>query len=140
MISGGCFALLYPRVRQALGHGGIFALGYAGMALGFFLLPLSANTSWPLAAALLIGAGYALVSPGFIALALTLAPSSSRGLAGGVLTASIFLGQFGSPLISTPLIAVFGYGYLFRGTALLLAIMALSGVLAASIAAARSKA
>lgn len=124
MIAGGCFALLYTRIRRAAGYGGIFAIGYAGMALGFLLLPF-ADTAPPLfAAALLIGAGYALVSPSFVALALNLAPSSSRGMAGGLLTASIFLGQFVSPLISTPLIATYGYRELFCGTAGLLLVIA----------------
>jgi len=47
-------------------------------------------------------------------------------MAGGILTASIFIGQFCSPLASTPLIAGHGYGALFGGTAWLLATMALA--------------
>ncbi|QEL22611.1 MFS transporter [Bosea sp. F3-2] len=125
MISGGCFALLYPRLQRVGGYAGIFALGYAAMALGFVLLPHADAVPPLFAAALLIGAGYALVSPSFVALALNLAPPQSRGLAGGILTASIFIGQFCSPLVSTPLIAAHGYRGLFEGTALLLAGMAL---------------
>jgi len=125
MVSGGCFALLYPRLQRMSGYAGIFALGYAAMALGFVLLPHAAAVPPLFAAALLIGAGYALVSPSFVALALNLAPQRSRGLAGGILTASIFIGQFCSPLASTPLIAAHGYRGLFEGTALLLAGMAL---------------
>lgn len=126
MISGGCSALLYRRAQRAIGSAGIFAVGYAAMALGFLLLSRSASTSSLLMAAALIGAGYALVSPSFVALALDLAPRRSRGMAGGILTASIFIGQFCSPLASTPLIASQGYGALFGGTAWLLALMALA--------------
>lgn len=132
MISGGCSALLYRRIRRVIGSAGIFAAGYAAMALGFLLLSRSASTLPLFAAALLIGAGYALVSPSFVAMALDLAPQRSRGLAGGILTASIFIGQFCSPLASTPLIAAYGYSDLFRGTASLLAIMAVAGILARS--------
>ena len=87
MLSGGCVALLYARIRPALGHAGVFAAGYGCMAAGFALL--SEQTAMPvcLAGAALIGAGYALVSPMFVALALDLAPASRRGLAGGILTA-----------------------------------------------------
>lgn len=130
MISGGCSALLYRRVQRAIGSAGIFAAGYAAMALGFLLLSRSASTPPLFAAALLIGAGYALVSPSFVAMALNLAPRRSRGMAGGILTASIFIGQFCSPLASTPLIAAHGYRTLFGGTAWLLAIMALTAFLA----------
>lgn len=125
MISGGCSALLYRRVQRAIGSAGLFAAGYAAMALGFLSLSGAASPPLLFIAALLIGAGYALVSPSFVAMALYLAPRRSRGMAGGILTASIFIGQFCSPLVSTPLIASHGYGALFGGTAWLLAIMAL---------------
>lgn len=126
MVSGGCFALFYPRIQRVIGYAGIFALGYGAMALGFLLLMPGAAALPSLAGAAAIGAGYALVSPSFIALALSLAPLRDRGLAGGVLTASVFVGQFVSPLISTPLIASHGYDGLFRGSTGLLVAMALA--------------
>lgn len=130
MLSGGGFALLYPRIQRAVGYAGIFALGYGAIALGFLILSLAATTPAIFAAVAAIGAGYALVSPSFVALALNLAPTSKRGLAGGILTASIFIGQFCSPLISTPVIARLGYGSLFGGTTTLLALMTVTAVLA----------
>lgn len=130
MLSGGGFALLYPRFQRAVGYAGIFALGYGAMALGFLILLLASTTAAIFAAVAAIGAGYALVSPSFVALALNLAPPQKRGLAGGILTASIFIGQFCSPLTSTPLIAGYGYVPLFGGTAALLAIMTTIAVLA----------
>jgi MFS family permease len=74
--------------------------------------------------AAMIGAGYALVSPSFVAMTLDLAPVQRRGLAGGILTASVFVGQFCSPLLSTPLIVDFGYDRLFVGASAILAVMA----------------
>jgi MFS family permease len=130
MLSGGGFALLYPRIQRALGYAGIFALGYGAMALGFLILLLAATTPAIFAAVAAIGAGYALVSPSFVALALNLAPAQKRGLAGGILTASIFIGQFCSPLASTPAIAGYGYPALFGGTALVLVIMTVTATLA----------
>lgn len=130
MVSGGCFALLYRRVQCEIGHPGILILGYAAMALGFLLLPVAETHLRLFAAAAAIGAGYALVSPSFIALVLNLAPPTSRGLAGGIQTASIFVGQFCSPLVSTPVIARHGYDSLFHGTALLLAVTASAVALA----------
>ncbi|MGX5733141.1 MFS transporter [Bosea thiooxidans] len=130
MVSGGCFALLYPRIQRAIGHAAILILGYTAMALGFLLLPMAETHLLLFAAAAAIGAGYALVSPSFLALVLNLAPPASRGLAGGIQTASIFIGQFCSPLASTPVIARHGYESLFHGTALLLAAAALVAALA----------
>lgn len=133
MLAGGCFALLYPRVRLVIGYFGVFAFGYAAMAFGFFLLTtVRAAVPQVFAGATFIGAGYALVSPTFVALVLKLAPAERRGLAGGILTASVFIGQFSSPLLSTPAISAFGYEGLFRGTAVLLATMALAAVVIGS--------
>lgn len=129
MLSGGGFALLYPRIQRAVGYAGIFALGYGAMSLGFLMLLIAATTPAIFAAVAAIGAGYALVSPSFVGLALTLAPTRKRGLAGGILTASIFIGQFCSPLLSTPVIAGFGYANLFGGTSALLVAMTVTAAL-----------
>lgn len=128
-LSGGCVALLYGRVQPVISYTGIFALGYGAMTLGFLVLGLPATGLGSFAAAAAIGAGYALVSPSFVTLALGLAPLRRRGAAGGILTASVFIGQFCSPLLSTPVIASYGYAGLFHGTALLLASMAVAFVL-----------
>ena len=129
-LAGGCLALLYARVQAGIGHGGVFAVGYGAMAMGFLLLVLSEALPVSLAGAAAIGIGYALVSPAFVPLALGLAPASRRGLAGGLLTASIFIGQFASPLIGTPWIARVGYEGTFLGAACLLAVMAMAAAAA----------
>lgn len=123
MLSGGSLALLYPQLRMRVSSACIFGLGYAAMALGFMALGLSSKTAVCFVAASAIGAGYALVTPGFIALTLDLAPARFRGLSGGALTSSIFIGQFVSPLIATPLVAEFGYRAVFCSAGLLLVAM-----------------
>jgi MFS family permease len=131
MLSGGCFALLYSRVQHIIGDVGVFAVGYGAMATGFLLLAHAATPpAWFLAASA-IGAGYALVSPGFVTLALGIAPIRRRGLAGGILTASVFIGQFCSLLLSTPLIAAYGYEEMFRNASLILAVMSVATALKA---------
>jgi MFS family permease len=124
MLTGGCLALLYSRILRVIGYAGVFALGYAAMASGFLLLTLPQASLLSFAGAALIGAGYAAVSPSFVAITLKLAPPQRRGLAGGVLTASVFIGQFCSPLLSTPMILGFGYDGLFLGATAVLAAMA----------------
>lgn len=132
MLSGGCAALAYGRMKQRLGHPGSLALGYAFLALGFALLPAEPQRAAIFAGAAAIGAGYAIVLPNFIAIALTLAPSRHRGLAGGILTTAIFLGQFCSPFLSIPAIGARGFGGTFDGIALLLAAAALAAGLTAA--------
>lgn len=138
MLAGGIFALLYPRLHRATGYAGVFALGYTAMGLGFVLLIVGAATPLSFAGAAAIGAGYAIVSPTFVALLLKLAPARRRGLAGGILTASVFIGQFCSPLLSTPAISAFGYEGLFGGTALILATMALAAAVCVALTRLRS--
>ncbi len=131
MLAGGSLALLYGRVQRAIGYVGVFALGYGAMALGFVSLALATTPLPWFVGAAAVGAGYALVSPTFVTIALALAPLRRRGTAGGVLTASVFVGQFCSPLVSTPMIASYGFEGLFRGTALLVAAMAVGAGLKA---------
>ncbi len=76
-----------------------------------------------------MGAGYALAMPNFPAMALQVAPSSRRGMAGGVLTSSVFLGQFLSVFVSIPLIAAVGFAGTFQIVATALMCMALVGLL-----------
>ncbi|MDH6231741.1 MFS family permease [Mesorhizobium soli] len=124
MLTGGCMALLYTRIQRAINYAGVFAFGYAAMAAGFLLLVLSPPVFVTFAGAGLIGAGYALVAPTFVTLTLHLAPPHRRGVAGGILTASVFIGQFCSPLLSTPAVSGFGYDGLFLGAVAVLTLMA----------------
>jgi MFS family permease len=129
MLTGGIAALLYTRIQRVIGYAGVFALGYAAMAVGFLLLVLSPPVLLTFAGAASVGAGYALVSPTFVALTLNLAPAHRRGLAGGVLTASVFIGQFCSPLLSTPVIVGLGYGGLFLGAVAFLTILSAAALI-----------
>ncbi|MGO1118999.1 MFS transporter [Rhodovibrionaceae bacterium A322] len=128
-LTGGMTALLFSRIKGVLGAAGLFALGYGLMAGGFALLPLGGQLWALLLAAGAIGAGFALVMPNFVSLVLHLAPASHRGLAGGVLTTAVFLGQFCSPFISIPAIAAWGFDGTYHSTAALLTLLALIALL-----------
>jgi MFS family permease len=126
MLSGGCLALFYARIRAVVGYAGVFATGYGCMAVGFFTLTVHPGMPAYLAGAAWIGAGYALVSPTFVSLALDLLPRSWQGFGGGILTASVFIGQFCSPLLTTPVISALGYSALFRGAAVFLTLIVIA--------------
>lgn len=137
MISGGFAALTYPRVVGRLGYGGTYGLGYLIFAAGLFSLAMAHEPLVIGAAVAAVGVGYSLVMPNFVALALDIAPQRKAGFAGGFLTASVFLGQFLSPLISTPAIVRFGYGPTYTAVALLLIAMAAAALSAPLFRAAR---
>ncbi|RCW87910.1 MFS transporter [Phyllobacterium bourgognense] len=130
MLAGGCAALCYPHLREAIGHAGNWACGFGLMATGFAtLVTIEAGTAVFIGCAA-IGAGYALATPGFIAISLGLTPPSRRGKTGALLTASVFLGQFLSPLVSSPAISEWGWRVSGIGLAAVLGTLALISGLA----------
>jgi len=124
-LAGGCAALFYSRIKRTLNYAGTYALGYGCMALGFAILPFGADVIAIFIGSVAVGIGFALAIPNFVGIALQIAPSSRRGMAGGVLTTAVFLGQFCSPFLSIPSITSFGYSITYQGTALLLGTVAL---------------
>ncbi|OBY26096.1 MFS transporter [Leisingera sp. JC1] len=138
-LCGGIAALFYGRLKSRLPHTVIFALGYGALAVGFTVLAQQGSATLSLAGAMVVGIGYATVSPGFVAIALALAPSGRRGTAGAILTASVFCGQFLSPFASTPAITRWGYDGAFGAAAALLALVAATAA-AATVLAGRHRA
>ncbi len=128
MLSGGTAALLYGRVKARLGYSGMFTLAYGFMAVGLMLLTFQETWGVFLGTAS-VGTGYALAMPNFPAIALQVAPGSRRGLAGGALTSSVFLGQFLSVFVSIPLIAAVGFAGTFQIVATALICLASIGLL-----------
>ncbi|MBO9455709.1 MFS transporter [Paracoccus sp. R12_1] len=109
MLAGGVMALLYPRLRDRIGNSGNWAFGFGLMAAGFaVLVAIRAELAVYLGTAA-IGAGYALAIPGFVVLSLAATPPDRRGRTGALLTGSVFLGQFLSPVLSSPALAHWGW-------------------------------
>lgn len=124
MLAGGAAALVYPRVQTALGNAGNWACGFGLMAVGFAILIGGHGVSMVLIGSAAIGAGYALAAPGFVALSLAVTVPEERGKTGALLTGSVFLGQFLSPFMSNPAIAMFGWHASGFSLAITLAIIA----------------
>lgn len=116
--------LFYARVRARLGLAGVFAAGFALTAAGNLVTAAAASFAMVAAGLPLIGMGMGLVMPNLATASMYLAPPSMRGRAAGGLTASIFAGQFISPLISQPVVARFGFGALYLAAAATLAALA----------------
>ena len=125
-LAAGCAAFAFGALRRRMGPGGTPALGFAVMGAGFLLLSAAVLLPAMAAAVALIGCGFGLVLPGFIASALDVAPPARRGLASGAMTTSIFLGQFISPLAMQPAVEAIGYVDAFRIAALVLAALSVT--------------
>lgn len=123
-LSGGFAALAFGPVRARLGRGLTPALGYLLMAAGFAVMSVAGDLLAISAGAVLVGGGFGFTMPTFFALALDVSPAHRRGFASGAITTSIFLGQFVSPLFSTPLVAALGYTGTFAVAAAILVGMA----------------
>lgn len=115
---GGVTALLFGRIRTCLGAAITPAAGYTAMAVGFFVFQAGSSVPAVMLGGAVVGLGVGLVMPNFATLALQAAPAERRGIAGGVLTTAIFLGQFLSPVISQPVLGLVGFPKLFGIVAL----------------------
>ncbi len=118
---GGVAALLFGRIRPRLGIAGTPAAGYAAMATGFLVFQSASSAPAFLLGGAITGLGVGLVMPNFATLALQAAPAGRRGIAGGVLTTAIFLGQFLSPVLGQPVLELVGLPRLFGLASLALA-------------------
>lgn len=115
--SGGLVSLFYSRVRAHFGRALTAAAGFAFFALSYGFLSVASTFPVTLVSALLLGAATGLLLPMFLSVALDITPAKWRGLASGVITASLFIGQFISPLIAHPLIEAVGFPMTFRWAA-----------------------
>lgn len=100
--------------RPRLGRIGTPVSGYLLLAAGFAGLAGAQSLSLAMISTAFIGAGLGMCMPTFITTALNVTPARRRGLITGLVTASIFLGQFLSPLASQPLVTHLGYSGAFR--------------------------
>ncbi|MCJ8148394.1 MFS transporter [Shinella sedimenti] len=102
-------ALAFAPVRRRLGIMGVFGLGFVSAGLSFLLLSYAQSYAGVLLAMAVSGVCMGTIMPNFAAAAMVLAPPALRGRISGLLVASIFAGQFLSPVVSQPLISASGF-------------------------------
>jgi MFS family permease len=120
-------ALRYQRIQARLSHRGIFILVFLALAGGHLLVALAPFYVLIIAGAMIAGLGVGLLAPNLGAVVALSVPAQVRGRAMGGLTASLFLGQFFSPLILQPVLQQSGVAatFLVAGLGSLTAAMAL---------------
>lgn len=112
-------SLTFGRLRGRMGAKVIFVVGLAAMALGITVTGAGTTLLTVMCGTGLTGLGMGIAIPNIFASAMALASPQTRGRTAGVITASLFLGQFVSPLLSQPIIAAFHYPAAFYAAAVL---------------------
>lgn len=121
-LASALLSFFYGDVRRRLDVSAVFALGFGILAAGLALVAAAGSFAAILPASFLVGSGLGLIMPNLGSAAMAIAGEDNRGRVAGLLTASIFLGQFVSPLISQPMAERTGYATMFGfGAATLLA-------------------
>lgn len=115
--SGTVFAavasLFYGQFRKRAVYPTMFATSFMLMGIGFLLVAWADSVPVVMAGLCLTGSSAGLQMPTLNNWLTDMASSASRGKVLGALTTAIFLGQFVSPLVLTPLLAWLSYSPFF---------------------------
>jgi MFS family permease len=112
-VIGLVFALLYQRFRARFSFQTIAAIIFLAYSATHLMLSASSAYGMVILSLLFGGVGMGLLSPNNSGWLADVAPVEVRGRAVGMLTCSIFLGQFFSPIISEPFVQTLGLASTF---------------------------
>lgn len=110
-------AMQYAKIKARLSYQQIFSLTFALFGTGLFLISQASSIAFLFLATAPIGMGFGLLLVNTNSWFLSLVPAHKRGKASGVLTSSLFLGQFSSPILFEPIVSAYGIQGLFLGVA-----------------------
>ena len=115
-------AMQYAKIKAKLSYLQIYSATFALFATGLFIISQATSIAGLFFATAPIGMGFGLLFVNTNSWFLSLVPAHKRGKASGVLTSSLFLGQFASPIIFEPIVSRYGIQTLF----LIVSIVAIS--------------
>ena len=98
----------YSRLRRRNGFLSIYAISFALLAAGYAIIAAAAGYGVLLLGAIISGVGVGFIFPNAHLWVIALAPPRYRGRLAGGMTASLFLGQFLSPIVVQPAVPAFG--------------------------------
>ncbi|MGO2319115.1 MAG: MFS transporter [Vibrio toranzoniae] len=122
-ITGVFFGKLESKIKSY----GVSLIGFLFMSLAMLVLSQTTSFGLVMLGCGLMGVCMGLIMPNFMVKSMELVPSAKRGLASGVLTSSIFIGQFISPFITSSLISEFGYSDFYLSAMVFTVILAIAG-------------
>ncbi len=112
-LSGAVVALQYSRLRQHFNEPTLTSLGFGLLGAGWLLFGITQNLWIILLGMIISGAGGGVLNPNFATWLANLAPVETRGRILGGLGTAIFLGQFVSPILAQPIVAIGGLNFVF---------------------------
>jgi len=120
-LTGGVASLQYRRLATRVSREVIAAMTFGLMALGYFVVAVAPNLAVVVLGLALAGLGTGLIMPNTSEWTMHVTESAQRPGALGVLNAGLFGGQFISPLLFAPFLALASLQALFALAAALLA-------------------
>ena len=123
MLIGGVLALQVGSLQRLMGSTATLGVGALTMAIGLGVLAGSHSAVGLTLGAGLAISGFTIASPGLGATVLQVTPLHRRGLAMGLFTTSLFVGQFASPLVFHPMVEAWGSAVTFRRLSVALAVI-----------------
>lgn len=112
----------YSRIKRKLSFRSIFLITFAGVTTGYLVISMADNYFNILLGLIIAGAGLGLLMPNANTWIIQISPPAIRGKLIGGLTATVFMGQFLSPIAASPLIENFQLSGLFFYGALIAAV------------------
>ena len=112
-------SFLFFKVKQHLNYQRIITIGYTIVALAFLVLYYAETYPMIIISMILGGLGIGIMIPNINMWVMQLAPPEIRGQEIGKLTTFWFMGQFLSPIVSAPLLALLGLTSTFLWVAVL---------------------
>lgn len=106
-------SIQYAKIKARFSYIQIYAATFALFAFGLFIISQASSISGLFIATAPIGMGFGLLFVNTNSWFLSLVPAHKRGKAAGVLTSSLFLGQFASPILFEPIVSTYGVQMLF---------------------------
>jgi len=119
-------ALAARRLAQKIGTSKAIALGFGLMALTLVTIPFLSTLAGILPAAIAFGGGFGLVLPNLYSILADLSPPDQRATVLAAGTGTSFLGQFLSPILLGPTLALGGLEGVFYGAGAIAAIAGIS--------------
>jgi len=118
-------AMQYAKIKAKLSYLQIYSATFALFATGLFIISQATSIAGLFFATAPIGMGFGLLFVNTNSWFLSLVPAHKRGKASGVLTSSLFLGQFSSPILFEPIVSRYGIQGLFLFVSVVSVVVAL---------------
>ncbi len=113
-VFNGLGALAFARLKKKLKFSTIYIIGLVVIGIGFIIIGIIDNVYYFFLTSPLMGFGGGLLMTCVTSWMLTLVKPEKRVKSSGYLTSSLFMGQFFSPILTMPLVSIFGVQKFFE--------------------------